>query len=155
MQAGTVGYPSWKKFRPADPEWAVIDFLQRHAEWRAAKTRERREQGLEETSCPGRADDSERRPSSTFIFRENHCVEEKRDEIGKMVRVKMGDQNVRDPMSVHAGLNEIHQCSRAEIQQKRLIGLHQIAGCSAGGMDIGSGAENRQTHSSHIEYNSC
>lgn len=81
MQAGAVGHFSWKNFRPADPEWAVIDFLQRDAEWRAAETWKRREQNLEETSCPRRADDGERRPFPALILGEDHGVKEKRDEI--------------------------------------------------------------------------
>lgn len=153
MQARAVGHPSWKNFRPADPEWAVINFLQRHAEWRAVKTRERSEQGLEETSCPRRADDGERRPFPALILGIDQGVEEERDEIGKVVRVKMGEENMRDPVPVHSGLDEIHQGPRAEIQQHGVIRLHQIPGRRAAGMDIGTGAENRQTHRSHIGYN--
>jgi hypothetical protein len=81
MQAGTVDHPSRKNFRPADPEWTLIDFLQHYAERRAAETWERGKEGREETSGAGRTDDGERRPLPTLIFREDHRVEKKRDEI--------------------------------------------------------------------------
>jgi len=154
MQARAVGHPSWKNFRPADPEWAVIDFLQRHAEWSPAKARERGEQGLEEISRPGGADDGEWRPFPPLILREDHRVEKKRDEIGKMVRVKMGEQHMRDPMAVHAGFDEVHQRARTKIHQERLIRLHQIAGGGAGGMHVCTGTENRQAHRSNYSSDS-
>lgn len=65
-----------------------------------------------------------------------------------MVRVKVRKEDVRDLMAVHTGLDQIHQRARTEIQQERLIRLHQIAGGSAGGMNISAGAEDRQFHSS-------
>lgn len=86
----------------------------------------------------------------TFVFGVDYRVEEKRDEIRKVVRVKMGEENVRDLVPVHSGLNEIHQGARAEIQQNSVIRLHQIAGRSAGGMDISAGAENGELHRSHV-----
>jgi len=57
-------------------------------------------------------------------------------------------------MAIHAALDQIHQRARAEIQQKSLIRLHQVAGRRPGRMDIGTGAENSQTHRSPIVCNS-
>ena len=81
MQTGTVDDSLWENLRLPDPEWPIMDFLQRHAERCAAKAWERREQNLEETFCPRRTDDGERRPFPALILGEDHRVEEKRDEI--------------------------------------------------------------------------
>ncbi len=124
MQTGTVDDSSWENLRLPDPERPVIDFFQRHAERRSAKAWERGEQDLEEVPCPGGTDDGEWRTCSTLILGENHCVKEKGDEIGKMVRVKMREQDVRDPMPVHPCFDQVHQRTWAEIQQNILIRAH-------------------------------
>lgn len=56
--------------------------------------------------------------------------------------MKMGEQNVRDLMSIYPGLDQVHQGTWAEIEQEVLIGVHQISCRSTGGMDVGSGTEN-------------
>ena len=149
MQTGTVDDSSWKNLRLPDPERPVIDFLQRHAERCAAKAWKRGEQDLEEVPCPGRTDDGEWWTRSTLILGENHGVKEKGDEIGKVVRVKMGEQDVRDAMPVHAGLNKVHQGARAEIQQNMLISSHEVSSRCSGGMHIGTGAKNSKAHESN------
>lgn len=60
-----------------------------------------------------------------------------------------------DLVSIHAGLDEIHQGARAKVQENVVIRVHQIPGCSAGRMQIGPGPENGYTHRSHVEYNSA
>jgi hypothetical protein len=44
-------------------------------------------------------------------------------------------------MAVRPALDEIHQGTRAEIEQQRLIRFDQIAGGGPGGMDIRPGAQ--------------
>lgn len=151
MQTGTVDDSSWENLRLPDPERPVIDFFQRHAERRSAKAWERGEQDLEEVPCPGGTDDGEWRTCSTLILGENHCVKEKGDEIGKMVRVKMGYQNVGDLISIHAGFDEVHQGARAKIQQNIVIRAHQIAGGGTARVHIGTGPKNGQLHSALID----
>ena len=53
---------------------------------------------------------------------------------------------MRDPVSVYSGFDEIHQRTRAEIQQNVLISSHQISSRCSGGMHIGAGAENSKAH---------
>lgn len=53
---------------------------------------------------------------------------------------------MRDPMSVYPGLNQVHQGTRTEIEKEVLISAHQIPGRGTGGMHIGPGTENSQTH---------
>jgi hypothetical protein len=48
----------------------------------------------------------------------------------------MRKQNVADPVPVYTSFDQVHQRSRAEIQQERLIGLNQISGCRPRAMDI-------------------
>lgn len=53
---------------------------------------------------------------------------------------------MRDPVSVYSGFDEVHQRTRAEIQQNALISSHQISSRCSGGMHIGAGAENSKAH---------
>lgn len=76
----------------------------------------------------------------------DHRVEKKGDEVGKVVGVKVGKQDVRNPMPIHARFDEIHQGTWAEIQQNVLIGSHQIPSRCSRGMHIGAGAKNSQAH---------
>lgn len=68
----------------------------------------------------------------------DHSIEEEGNEVGKVVGVKMGEQNVRDLVPIDPGLNQVHQGTRAEIKQELLIGAHQIPSRSTGWMDVGS-----------------
>ena len=116
MQAGAVGDRSWKDFRLADPKWTVGDFLERDAERCPAETRQCGEEGVEELPCAARTDDGEWRAFPTLILRKDHRIEEKCDEIRKMISMKMGEQDVGNPVSIHAGFHEVHQCARAKIK---------------------------------------
>lgn len=57
-----------------------------------------------------------------------------------------------DPVSIHAGLDEIHPGARTEVRETIVIRAHQIAGGSTDRMHIGSGTENRHAHRPHLEY---
>ena len=41
---------------------------------------------------------------SSLVFGEDHRIEEIGDEVGKVIGVVVGKENVGDPMPVHAGL---------------------------------------------------
>ena len=84
-------------------------------------------------------------------------IEEKRDEIGKMVGMEMRKQNVGDLMAIHTALDQIHQRTRAKVQQHGVVRLDEIPGSGAGRVDIGAGTENGQMHelpirSEHDEF---
>ncbi|NJL18417.1 MAG: hypothetical protein HC938_15890 [Nitrospira sp.] len=53
---------------------------------------------------------------------------------------------MRDLVPVHAGLDQIHEGARTEIEQNLLVRTHQIAGRSTSGMDVGTGAKNSESH---------
>lgn len=63
----------------------------------------------------------------------------------------MGDQNMSDLISIHAGFDEVHQGARAKIQQNIVIRAHQIAGGGTARVHIGTGPKNGQLHSSLID----
>jgi hypothetical protein len=83
---------------------------------------------------------------ASSIFGVDHRVEKERDEIGKVVRVKMGEQDVRDPVPVHAGFDQVHQCAWTEIQEHVLISSHQVSSRCSHRMHIGTGAKNSKAH---------
>ena len=87
------------------------------------------------------------RPPTAFMLGIDQGVEEEGNKIGKMVGVKMGKQNMCDTMAVHATFDQIHQCTRAKVQQHGLVRLDEIACSRPGRVYIGAGPENRQTHS--------
>ncbi len=76
----------------------------------------------------------------------DHGVEKERDEIGEVVGVEMRKENVRDPVAVDAGFDEIAQGARAKIQQQRLVRTHQITGRRAPRMNVRAGSQNGQLH---------
>jgi hypothetical protein len=80
------------------------------------------------------------------VFRENHGIEKERDEIGEVVGVKVRKENMGDAVTTDAGLDEVAQGARAEIEQHGLVGLDQIAGCRTGRMDVGTGTKDCQSH---------
>ena len=41
-------------------------------------------------------------------------------------------------MAIDAALYQIGQCAWSEVQEKGVIGLHEVSGCGAGGMDVGA-----------------
>jgi len=88
-----------------------------------------------------RADDGQRRPRSSLVFGKDHRIEEIGDEVGEVIGVVVGEENVGDPMPVHAGLQKIRQRAWAKVQQYRMVGADEIAsGCSRG-VYVRAGAE--------------
>jgi hypothetical protein len=76
-----------------------------------------------------------------LVFRKDHRIEEIGDEVGKMIGVVVGEENVGDPMPVHAGLQEIRQRAWAKVQQYRMVGADEIARSCSRGMYVRPGAE--------------
>jgi hypothetical protein len=103
---------------------------------RLVKSRQHTEHGLEQTGGAPRAHHRQWWPVATFELGVDDLVEEVRNEIRKVIGMVMRKQNVGDPVPVHTGFDQVHQRSRAEIQQERLIGLNQISGCRPRAMDI-------------------
>lgn len=68
----------------------------------------------------------------------DHGIEEEGNKVGEVVGVKMREQDVRDPMPVYPGLDQVHQGTGTKIEQEVLIRTHQIACRSTAGMDVGS-----------------
>ena len=72
----------------------------------------------------------------------DHSIEEEGNKVREVVRMKMREQQMRDLVPIHSGLDQVHQGTGAEIEEEVLIGAHQIPGRSTGGMDVRSGTEN-------------
>ena len=78
---------------------------------------------------------------TSAIFGIDDRIEKERDEIGEMVGMKMGEQQVRDLVPIHTSFDQVHQGTRAEIQEEVLIRAHEIPGRRTGGVDVGPGTE--------------
>ena len=86
-------------------------------------------------------------PSSVFGIDDR--VEKEGDEIRKVIGVKMREQQMRNLVPVHSGLDQVHQSARAKIEQNVLICAHQIPGRGTRGVDIGPGTKNGESHRQH------
>jgi len=82
---------------------AIGHFFEMNCEWRMREAWQGREQGSEESLCAAGADHREWWSSSSLVFCKDHGVEEIGDEIGEVIGVVMGEENMSNPMSVHAG----------------------------------------------------
>ena len=146
MEVLRVGHSSWNNGRFPDRKGSISHFLEMNRERGVPETRQGGEEGPEEFLGPARADHSERRPRPSLVFRKDQGIEKVRDEVGEVIGVVVGEENVSDPMAVHAGLHEVRQRARAEVQQYRMVGADEITrGCSRR-MDVRAGSQNRQTH---------
>ena len=58
----------------------------------------------------------------------------------------MGKEDMGNAVAIHAGLQQIHQGAGSEVEQEWLVGAEEIAGSSAGLVDVRAGPENRQMH---------
>jgi hypothetical protein len=76
-------------------------------------------------------------------------IKKEGDEIRKVIGMKMGEQDVRDLVSIHTGFDQVHQSARTEIQYKMLIRAHKIASGRPRRVYIGSGTENGESHGQH------
>ena len=83
---------------------------------------------------------------ASSVFGIDDCVEKEGDEVRKMVRVKMGKQDVPDLVPIHPGFDQVHQGAGAKIEENVLVRTHQIARRGPRRVHIGPGAEDRQTH---------
>jgi hypothetical protein len=86
---------------------------------------------------------------ASSVFGIDDRIEKEGDEISKVVRVKMGKQDVRDPVPIHTGPDEVHQGAGATIEEDVLVRAHQIAGRGTRGMHIGPRAKNGESHRQH------
>jgi hypothetical protein len=82
----------------------------------------------------------------TLILAKYHRVEKERNEIREMIGMEMGKQYVSDGVPIRAGLDQVGQRARAEIQEEQMVGAYQVAGRGARRMDIGTGAQNGDAH---------
>ena len=73
-------------------------------------------------------------------------IEKECDEIRKMVGMIVAKKEVLKAVSVHADLEEVHQCARTEVKQTELICFDQVARGRAARMQICAGAKNDQAH---------
>src|SRR2546427_11605897 len=73
-------------------------------------------------------------------------VEEEREEVGEMIRMVMREEDVPQPVAVGADLDEVHQRARPEVEEQQLVGLDQVAGGRACGMQVRAGTEHGQAH---------
>ena len=147
MEVLRVGHGLRKYSRFTDRERSIGDVFEINREGGVHEPWQSGEQGSEKSLCTARADYRERWTLSSLVFRKNYRIEKVGDEIGKVIGMVMGEENVGNPMPVHAGLYEIHQCSWSKVQQYRVVGANKIArGCSCG-VDVCAGSENGQPHS--------
>ncbi len=86
---------------------------------------------------------------ASSVFGVDDRIEKEGDEIRKVIGMKMGEQDVRDPMPVHPGFDQVHQGAGAEIEEDVLVRAHQIASSGTRGMHIGPGAKNGESHRQH------
>ena len=99
-----------------DPERFVRYFLECNLEWRRGKAGKALHNRLQQSDRAFRTDQRHPWTMTTSIFGIDHCIEKKGDEVGKVIGVKMREQNVRDLVPVHSGFDQIHQRAWAEIQ---------------------------------------
>src|SRR6185369_16967791 len=117
MEVLCVGYGSGDYFRVSDDKGSIGHLFEMNGKGCVHEPRERGEEGSKESLRTAWADHRERWPRSSLVFRENHRIEEIGDEVGKVIGVVMGEENVGNPMPIHAGLHEICQCPWAKVQQ--------------------------------------
>ena len=98
-----MGHSSRNNGRLSYRKDAIGYFFEMNWELRMRKAWHRCEEGVEESFCAPGTDDCERRPGSSLVFRKDHGIEEIGDEIGEVIGVVMGEENVGNPMPVHAG----------------------------------------------------
>ena len=96
-----MGHSSWNHSRVSDHKRPIGYFFKMNREGRLRKAWQGGEEGSEEFLGPARADDGQRWPCSSFIFGEDHRIEEIGDEVGKVIGVVMGKENMGDPMPIH------------------------------------------------------
>ncbi len=73
-----------------------------------------------------------------------------------MIGMVMGKKQVSNGVTINRCLKQVHERSRAEIKEERVIGLNQIPRCRTGGVEIGSGAKDCQSHRrQHMYYGAC
>ena len=73
-------------------------------------------------------------------------IKKEGNEIGEVIRVIMGKEQVLNSMTIHRGFQEISQGPWAKVHQKGHIGFHQIASSGSTWMKVGPGPENRDAH---------
>ncbi len=137
-----MGYGSGNHGRLSDHKRPIGDFFEMNRERRLCEPWQGGEEGSEEFLSPARPDDGQRWPGSSLVFRKDHRIEKIGDEVGKVVGVIVGEENVGDPMPIHTGLQEIRQRARTKIQQDRMVGADEIARCCSRGMYVCAGAKN-------------
>jgi hypothetical protein len=103
MQILRVGHRSGNHSRVSNHKCPIGYFLEMNRERRVREAWQGSEEGLEELLRPVRPYYRERRPCSSLVFGEDHRVEKIGDEVGKVIGVVVGEENVSDPMPVHAG----------------------------------------------------
>ena len=140
MQLWNVTHRARGDARLTEHEASVRHFLDANLKRRRVETRKGLHDGAKETDGATRAHECQRRSGSSLVFAVDDGIEEKGNEIRKMICMKVGKEDVSDSMSIDPGLHEIDQCAGSEIQQENLIGLHKISGRSTGGMHVGAGA---------------
>jgi hypothetical protein len=145
VQPPAVLHRAGRDAGPADHECPVTDLADRRLEPRRAEAWKVFEHRAEQFLRAARSDDREVGPGADEL-RIEHGVEEKMHEIGEVVGVEMGKENVAELVPVHAGFHEILQRAGPEVEQEPLIGLDEIAGRGAGRVDVRAGAEDRQCH---------
>lgn len=98
-----MGHSSWSHSRVSDHKRPIGYFFKMNRERRLCEAGQGGKESPEEFLGPARADHSERWPCSSFIFGKDHRIEKIGDEVGKVIGVVMGKENMGDPMPVHTG----------------------------------------------------
>ena len=127
MEVLCVGHSSGNHSRLSNHKRPIGYFFEVNRERRLRKSWQRREEGSEKFLGPARADNRQRRSGSSLVFGEDHRIEEIGDEIGKVISVVMGEENVSDSMPVHTGFQEVCQRTRAKVQQHHMVGVDEVA----------------------------
>jgi hypothetical protein len=103
MEVLRVGHSPGNHSRVSNHKRPIGYFFEMHSERRVSEAWHSGEESLEEFLGSVGAYDGQRWPSSSFVFGENHRIEEIGDEVRKVIGVVMGEENVSDSMPVHAG----------------------------------------------------
>ena len=97
-----MGHCSGNHSRLSNHKRPIGHFFEMNWKRRMSEARHGGEEGSEEFLGPARADDGERRPRSSLVLGKDHRIEKISDEVGKVVGVVVGEENVGDPMAIHA-----------------------------------------------------
>ena len=83
-----------------------------------------------------RTDQGQRRSGAALVLAEDDGIEEEGNEVGEVVGVEMRKQNMCNPVPIDTAGDQVAERARSEVEEKRLVGLNQVPGRSACGVNV-------------------